>query len=202
MTGLLRVPRSRGALSGFLLVLLGAWGALIPFIGPYFHYAYSPDRAWAYTSGRLWLEIVPGVATLLGGLILLISSLRPTAMMGAGLAAAAGAWFALSAVLHPLWPGVGSLSAGVPVGSTAALRVAEQIGFFTGLGLVIVFVAAFALGRLAIIGTRDVMLAERPAAAAAPPEPITEPSTAHEEDGEAATQTARHRTLAGFRNRR
>ena len=43
---MLRMRRSRGALSGFLLVLLGLWGALIPFIGPDFHYAYTPDAAW------------------------------------------------------------------------------------------------------------------------------------------------------------
>jgi hypothetical protein len=42
MNGMLRIPRSRGALSGVLLILLGAWGGLIPFIGPYFHYAYTP----------------------------------------------------------------------------------------------------------------------------------------------------------------
>ena len=42
MAGTLRVRRSRGALSGLLLVLLGIWGALIPFVGPYFHYAYTP----------------------------------------------------------------------------------------------------------------------------------------------------------------
>ena len=31
--GRMRMPRSRGAASGFLLVLLGIWGALIPFVG-------------------------------------------------------------------------------------------------------------------------------------------------------------------------
>ena len=62
MNGMLRVPRSRGALSGVLLVLLGAWGALVPFIGPYFHFAYTPDSGWTYTQGRLWLEILPGPA--------------------------------------------------------------------------------------------------------------------------------------------
>ena len=34
MNGMLRVPRTRGVASGYLLILLGAWGALIPFIGP------------------------------------------------------------------------------------------------------------------------------------------------------------------------
>jgi hypothetical protein len=47
-------PRSRGQTSGgLLLMLLGAWGALIPFVGPYFDHAYTPDTAWTSTSGRL-----------------------------------------------------------------------------------------------------------------------------------------------------
>ena len=53
---MLQMRRSRGAFSGFLLMLLGLWGALIPFVGPYFDYAYTPDRAWTYNTGRLWLE--------------------------------------------------------------------------------------------------------------------------------------------------
>ena len=54
MAGMLRVPRSRGALSGVLLLLLGAWGALIPFIGPYFNYAYTPDRDPQKLIGNYW----------------------------------------------------------------------------------------------------------------------------------------------------
>lgn len=93
MAGTTRIPRTRGAVSGLMLVLLGAWGALIPFVGPYFHYAYSPDKAWSYTTGRLWLEILPGVATALGGLVVLLSARRPAAILGAFLAALGGAWF-------------------------------------------------------------------------------------------------------------
>jgi hypothetical protein len=37
--------------------------------------------------------------------------------------------------------------------------VAERLAFFTGLGVVIVFIAALALGRLAVIGARDAQLA-------------------------------------------
>ena len=83
MTASLRVRRTRGALSGVLLVLLGLWGALIPFIGPYFHYAYTPDQAWHYTSGRLWLELLPGLAVVLGGVIVLGSRHRLVAVLGA-----------------------------------------------------------------------------------------------------------------------
>src|SRR5689334_3673117 len=48
--GRMRIPRSRGATSGFLLVLLGLWGALIPFVGPYFNFAFTPDQAWVWTT--------------------------------------------------------------------------------------------------------------------------------------------------------
>jgi hypothetical protein len=163
MNGLLRVPRSRGVLSGLLLVLLGAWGALVAFVGPYFHYAYTPDQAWTYTTGRLWLEVLPGAATVLGGLIVLVSASRPVAHFGAWLAALAGAWFALGSVIAPAWIGM-NMTTGTPVGGSAA-RALEQIGFFTGLGVAIVLVAGMALGRFSVIGVRDARLAT-PATAA------------------------------------
>jgi hypothetical protein len=160
MTAVMRVPRTRGALSGGLLVLLGAWGGLIPFIGPYFGYAYTPDRAWTYTTGRLWLQIIPGAAVFLGGLIVLASRLRPVALAGAGLAAAGGAWFVIGTLLRQVWPAISALQAGFPVGAPLT-RFVEQIGFFTGLGLVVVFLAAVALGRFTVIGVNDARLAGR-----------------------------------------
>jgi hypothetical protein len=134
------------------LVLLGIWGALIPFVGPYFHFAYTPDQAWDATAGRLWLEIVPGVVALLAGLVVLLSGFRPAAVFGAWVAAVAGAWFAvghLIAAASSNFP-----NAGTPVGG-AARAALEQIGFFTGLGVVIVFVAAVALGRFTVIAASD-----------------------------------------------
>jgi len=173
MNGMLRVPRSRGVLSGLLLVLLGAWGGLIAFVGPYFHYAYTPDQAWTYTTGRFWLEILPGAATVLGGLIVMISANRPVAHFGAWLAVLGGAWFALGSVIGPTWSGM-DMNAGTPVGGPVT-RALEQIGFFTGLGVVIVFVAAAALGRFSVIGVRDARLAkaDTPAEPATSAEPVT-----------------------------
>jgi hypothetical protein len=154
MAGILQIRRSHGILSGVLLALLGIWGAVIPFVGPYFHhYAYTPDTAWTYTTGRLWLEILPGAAVLLGGLLLIIASGRHIALFGALLAIAAGAWFAVGNVLAPLWTTANP--AGVPVSAHALGKAMEQIGFFTGLGVAIVLVAAFAAGRLtAVPGVR------------------------------------------------
>jgi hypothetical protein len=147
---MLQMRRSRGAFSGFLLILLGLWGALIPFVGPYFHFAYTPDTAWTYNTARLWLEILPGVAVFLGGFLLMIATGRHVALFGALLAAAAGAWFALGPVLSPLWNNHVTMG-GSPASSTQYMRIMEQLGFFTALGVVIVFIAAAALGRVASV---------------------------------------------------
>jgi len=154
---MLQMRRSRGAFSGFLLMLLGLWGALIPFIGPYFHYAYTPDKAWTYNTGRLWLEILPGAAVFLGGFLLMIARGRHIALFGALLAAVAGAWFTLGPVLSPLWNHHIPMG-GSPASASVYMRIMEQLGFFTALGVVIVFVAAMALGRIASVasGIREI----------------------------------------------
>jgi hypothetical protein len=157
VNGMLRVRRSRGVLSGLLLVLLGAWGALIPFVGPYFNYAYTPDKAWTYTTGRLWLEILPGAAVVLGGMIALASSYRPSAHFGAWLAALGGIWFGLGRLIGPTWIGM-HMTTGSPVGG-AGMRALEQIGFFSGLGLAIVLLAAMAIGRFSVVSVSDARLA-------------------------------------------
>jgi hypothetical protein len=189
MNGMLRVPRSRGALCGVLLVLLGAWGALVPFIGPDFHYAYTPDSSWTYTSGRLYLEILPGVGTLLSGLMVLASAYRHMALLGAWLGVLCGAWFALGSVLRPVWNGTGSggPSAGTPVGGTL-IRMWEQVGFFTGLGIAIVLVAAAALGRFSVISVRDARQAQ----------PETQPVTQQADEGRSGrTLSLRRKAAAG-----
>ena len=163
MTPIARIPRTRGAFSGVLLVLLGAWGGLIAFIGPYFHYAYTPDKAWVYTTGRLWLEILPGAATVLGGLLVLGSARRHTAAFGAFLAALGGAWFVVGNLVSTLWNS-GTPQAGVPAGTGLTRLAAENLGFFTGLGVLIVFFAALALGRFAVVGVRETAMVERAAA--------------------------------------
>jgi hypothetical protein len=191
MNGMLRVRRSRGVLSGLLLVLLGIWGALIPFVGPYFHYAYTPDKAWTYTTGRLWLELLPGAATVLGGLIVLASAYRPSAHFGAWLAALSGAWFALGGLIGPTWIGM-HMTSGTPVGGTAT-RALEQIGFFTGLGLVIVLLAAMAVGRFSVISVGDARRAsraERRAERAAAAEDAASTERAASTDDAASTEPA------------
>jgi len=162
MTGALVLHRGRGL--GILVALLGAWGALVPFIGPYFSYAYSPDKAWAYSTGRLWLSVLPGAAAFLGGLLIVASS--RTAAGGGVLAALAGAWFVLGQAIVPLVTTSAGASAGSPVAgagssvSPATMRFLETLGFFYGLGIVIVFLAALAIGRAAVVRAPETAYAD------------------------------------------
>lgn len=151
--GAMQIPRSRGAVSGLLIVVLGVWGALAPFIGPLFDFAFSPDRPWAWTAGRGWLQVLPGVVAVIGGLLMLASRNRATAMLGSWLAVAAGAWFVVGrAAAGPL--GLGD--AGEPVAANETQRVWLELTFFSGLGALIIFLAAMAVGRLSVRTARDI----------------------------------------------
>lgn len=152
----MRIPRSRGAVSGLLLVLLGIWAGLIPFVGPYFNYEFSSDQSWVITWDRVWLDVLPAAALFLGGLILLASRHRVAGAVGAWLAIVGSAWFAGGPAASLLWDaGLGPASPiGPPVGSNG-VHVLEYIGFFYGVAALGMALAAFALGRLSVVGVRD-----------------------------------------------
>jgi hypothetical protein len=172
----MRIRRTHGVLGGLLVALLGIWGGIIPFVGPYFNYAYTPNSAWTYNTGRLWLEILPGAGALLGGLLIMVARSRHVALFGALLAIASGAWFALGNVFAPLW--TTAAPAGVPASSGTTMRVLEQVGFFTGLGIVIVLIAAAVAGRITAVPGVPAEVVDRPTVPVpASREPVDETET-------------------------
>jgi hypothetical protein len=142
----MRIARSTGVASGLLIALLGIWGALIPFVGPYFDYSFGVNSTWHYTTDRLWLSIVPGAVALIGGLLLLEARTRTTALIGGWLAILAGAWFAIGPSVSLTWE-TGNGPIGAPLfGPTR--QMLELIGYFYLLGALIIALGAFVLGRL------------------------------------------------------
>ena len=156
--GAVRIPRTRGALSGVLLIILGAWAAIIPFIGPLFSYGYTPNKSWDWTAPRGWLEVLPGVVALVAGVVLLVSANRVTTSAAGWLGIAAGGWLVIGRDVAG-WLHVGS--PGVPISSSHFLAALESLGLFSGVGGLIVLIAALAVGRLSIRSVRDVRVAQR-----------------------------------------
>jgi hypothetical protein len=89
-------------------------------------------------------------------------------MLGGWLTVLAGAWFVVGrALAGPL--GIGD--AGAPVAAAETKRVWLELTYFYGLGALIIFLGAVALGRLSVRTARDVAYAQRPVAVAAQPQP-------------------------------
>ena len=156
--GRMRIPRSRGAASGLLVMLLGLWGALIPFVGPAFDFAYNPAQGSAWSAARGWLEVLPGAVAVIGGLVLMRSGNRAAAMLGGWLSVVAGAWFVVGRVVATTLT-IGQI--GGPVAPTDTKAAWLELTYFYGIGALIVFFGAMALGRLSVLSVRDVGYAQR-----------------------------------------
>jgi hypothetical protein len=156
MAGSVQMSRSRGSVSGLALVLLGAWGGLAPFIGPYFKFGFEPDKTWVYSTSRLYLSILPGAIVLLAGLIVLISKSRGFGGIAAFFAALGGAWFVLgAATMSFVANNLTKYSVGSPIGTTLHRILLTDLACFAGLGVLIVFFAAIASGRVSISAYKD-----------------------------------------------
>jgi hypothetical protein len=199
----LYMPRTRGAVTGLLLILLGAWGALVPFFGPNINWAYMADPAWTWTTAKGWLEVLPGAAAAVGGLLVLVSGNRASAVFGGWLAVAGGAWFVVGRAFAST---LGIADLGQPVASTDLKRALLEVTYFTGLGALIVFLGGAAVARLAVRHARDVVVAEpAPMAGTAPaPEPAMydESRNVTRQPVTADAEEPRGRTRGGLFHRR
>ncbi len=158
-----QIPRSRGGICGVLLIVLGLWGGLAPFVGPYFHFGFTPDTTWHYNQGRLYYSIVPGAAALLGGLLVAGTRNRGVGVAGGLLGALGGAWFVAgsSIVIEVLKR---SVSAGVPIltatsGGQSLRAYLETVALFTGLGILILATGGVAMGRFSLVAAKDLAAA-------------------------------------------
>jgi hypothetical protein len=126
------------------IVLLGAFGLIIPFVGPLFNFGMGPDPAWVLTESRLLRHVIPGAAVIVGGGLMLTPSL------------AARRFGAILTVLG------GGVLAAAPLifGSEGALQFARRFVYHWGAGLTLVALAAFGLGRMSV-GWQETREAQR-----------------------------------------
>ena len=123
---------------GFGVVVLGAWGALIPLVGPYFDYGFDTDGTWRLSEQHWTLSIAPGVAAVVAGILL---TLPTRGRIGAWIALLAGAWFAVGPFLHPLWS-----DAVAPLATDDGKRAALWIGYFMAPAALIAYLAGLSQG--------------------------------------------------------
>jgi hypothetical protein len=144
-----RIRARRGAFTGLLILLLGLWVGLVPFIGPSFNYSLGSDSTWDWSMNRLWLEVLPAAAAVLGGLLLISSRTRARASLGGLLGLAGGLWLVVGPTFSMLWEH-GNLGIGPAFGSTET-RFLEWIGYYYGAGALITLFSAYILGFLAAL---------------------------------------------------
>src|ERR1700760_1763865 len=59
---------------GLLSALVGAWGALCVFIGPYFDYRPTSSTTWQWTTNNWLLHLLPGAVAVVAGLMIVTLS--------------------------------------------------------------------------------------------------------------------------------
>src|SRR3954447_24156053 len=147
------IKRRRGVPSGLLITILGAWGALIPFIGPYFDYSIGSPDTWHWATNRLWLSILPGAVAVIGGLMMMFGATRRAVSTGALMAMLAGIWLVVGPSVSMLWEN-GAVGTGAALGDTGT-RVIEWLGDFYGVGALIAALGAYELGFMAALPVVD-----------------------------------------------
>lgn len=134
----------RARMSGLAILILGLWGGVVAFVGPYFGFSWDGGGgAWVWTESFGTIGVAGGACAAVGGLLVL-GGRRGLAFLGALLGAVGGAWLATGPLFHPLW----SSTPSAPSGSGRWLTVALELGYHAGVGVVVVGLAGYTLGAI------------------------------------------------------
>jgi hypothetical protein len=135
-------------LGGFLALLVSAWAAIVPFVGPSFGFSPDGTASWTWNRAHLLGALVPGAISLLACLIIVVLArhpsgrLVPSRLVSAGfLIFLCGAWFASVPVVWPVLVGSYFRHA------SPSLTLGYWMGSATGPGVLIAAFGAFAMGR-------------------------------------------------------
>jgi hypothetical protein len=175
---------------GVLIAFLGAWVAVVAFVGPEFGYRATASASWQWTTTNWLLHLLPGAVAVLAGLIILgrahSGSGRGVGFAGL-LAALAGAWL----ILGPsLWPWLEASHAYLPT-ADAGTSFLRQAGANLAPGILLVAFGSMVLRAAHPGRVRALVGADGVAATAAP---VQGPSRSSSEPAAEPTTTARTST--------
>jgi hypothetical protein len=151
------VATGNGALSaglgflGLLAVLIGAWGGIVPYLGPTFGYHSTAAGGWYWDWQHSLLYLIPGAVTVLMGLWMWglaartrIGAGRFGSLLAAIVLLAAGAWFVLGPVVWAIF-----YSTAVFEPASATNNFLNQLGYNLGPGLIIAALGGMTLAHSA-----------------------------------------------------
>lgn len=135
---------------GLLVLLLGAWGGIVPFVGPLFGYRSTHSGSFAWTAPHVFLYLIPGAVAMFFGLVLMGAAMERRARfslskeLAALVIMACGAWFVLGPVV---WPIFSSSAVFTATTGGALARFVNFLGYNLGPGLLLASLGAMALVR-------------------------------------------------------
>ncbi len=135
--------------AGIIAVLVSAWGGIVPYIGPLFHFDADRSGSWHWNLAHAVLALAPGALGVVLGLFV-VAQARGIAVGRGRLSLAAagalimvcGAWFAVGPLA---WPVI-SNSTHYFVAASPSTLLAREVGYSIGTGLILVFCGAFVDG--------------------------------------------------------
>jgi hypothetical protein len=130
-----------------LVALLGAWAAIVAFVGPEFGYRATETASWQWTTRNWLLHLTPGAMAFVAG-VLAASMSRAAAPSSRGVVrlcalvmVVAGGWLVIGPALWPVFES----GRPYPSGTSAGMAFANQVGANLGPGLLIVALGAMIL---------------------------------------------------------
>lgn len=143
-------PGATGAVFGvgFLLLLVGAWAGIVPFVGPIFGYNATGGGKWLWNLTHALLWLAPGAVAVLVGLAMMVRAGR----VGAGLSRALPLWGGFLAACCGAWLVIGPLAwrlleGRYPFRTASPFReLVNQIGYSFGPGALLVLFGGLAMG--------------------------------------------------------
>lgn len=129
--------------AGLLVLLLGAWAGIVPYVAPVFGFSADGTGSWYWNLPHGLLFLVPGAAAFVAGLMIMAGG-RLAKSSGGLLAAIAGAWLVVG-------PSAWLALHGAPlfVGASPLREFTYWIGYSLGPGGLLIGLGAFVLGRSA-----------------------------------------------------
>jgi len=132
--------------AGLCTVLLGAWGGIVPFVGPVFGFSGDGSAGWRWNLAHALVSLAPGAGAVFAGLLVVLAGravYRPGGLaLGGLLAALCGAWFAAGPLSWPVLEHAAFFVTAPPL-----RELTYWIGYSLGPGLLLVALGSFVLGR-------------------------------------------------------